>query len=542
MKSPQDAKLIQDYIRFQADKLGDKTAIVMQKESMSYAALELASNRLAHLLRSFGVGQGDRVCLLMGKSPLAVVGMLGIMKTDAMYVPIDTSSPASRVAKISEAAKPKVFLTEVSATSLVDDLFTQGLLAKDVIVGTLEASKICTDVFETAFSWSDLDAFNDSALATKNTGKDAAHLLFTSGSTGTPKGVLIKHENVLHFVNWARNYFGIDASDKTSGHPPLHFDLSTFDIYGSLSAGAELHMVTPSLNLLPNKLADFIRNSELSQWFSVPSTLTHMAKFNVIKENDFPNMTRLLWCGEPMPTPTLMYWMDNLPHVTFTNLYGPTEATIASSYYTVSKRPESETENISIGVACEGEELLVLNDKLEPVAVGEIGELYIAGEGLSPGYWLDEEKTKAAFLDDPRAGYEGKRIYRTGDLGRQDEQGLFYCLGRTDSQIKSRGYRIELGEIEAAMNTLRDIKECAIVGIHVGGFEGTAICAAYALKEDESGQTLETSKSDLQRSLMALLPRYMIPLQWAIFDSLPKNANGKIDRKKLRDFFEEQHV
>ncbi len=542
MKSPQDAHLIQDYVRFQANKLGDKTAIVMQKESMSYTELELASNRLAHLLRGFGVGQGDRVCLLMGKSPLAVVGMLGIMKTDAMYVPIDTSSPASRVAKISEAAKPKVFLTEVSATSLVDDLFTQGLLAKDVIVGTLEASKICTDVFETAFSWSDLETFQDTALATKNEAKDAAHLLFTSGSTGTPKGVLIKHENVLHFVNWARQYFGIDASDKTSGHPPLHFDLSTFDIYGSLSAGAELHMVTPSLNLLPNKLADFIRKSELTQWFSVPSTLTHMAKFNVIKENDFPNMKRLLWCGEPMPTPTLMHWMDKLPHVTFTNLYGPTEATIASSYYTVSKRPESETENISIGVACEGEELLVLSEKLEPVAVGEIGELFIAGEGLSPGYWLDEEKTKAAFLDDPRAGYEGKRIYRTGDLGKQDEQGLFYCLGRTDSQIKSRGYRIELGEIEAAMNTLRDIKECAIVGVHVGGFEGTAICAAYALKEDASGLTPEISKSDLQRSLMALLPRYMIPSQWAIFDTLAKNANGKIDRKKLRDFFEEQDV
>ena len=291
-------------------------------------------------------------------------------------------------------------------------------------------------------------------------------------------------------------------------------------------------MVPPELNLLPNKLIEFIRKQKLTQWFSVPSTLTHMAKFDVLKHGDFPHMTRLLWCGEAMPTPTLIYFMERLPHVRFTNLYGPTEATIASSYYTVPKLPASETEPISIGVACEGEELMVLTEELKPSPVGEIGELYIAGAGLSPGYWQDKDKTDAVFLPDPRPGREGSRIYRTGDLGKVDEKGLFYCLGRVDSQIKSRGYRIELGEIEAALNTVEGIKECAVIGVEVGGFEGTAICCAYALQD---GITID--KLSLQQSLQKMLPRYMIPTRWENLTILPKNANGKIDRKSLKAYF-----
>ena len=526
------ARLLLDYVTEQAALRPEATAVVMRGERASYLEIEQQSNQLAHLLKDLKVGRGDRVCLLIPKSPAAVIAMLGVLKTDAMYVPIDTSSPAARVAKIAEAAKPKVFLTEHSVRALVDDLFAEALLAKDVIVGTLSLEAIQTAQFQTAFSFKDIQSQAKLAPSYQNNPSDAAHLLFTSGSTGVPKGVLIKHENAMHFVDWARTYFDIQATDKTSGHPPLHFDLSTFDIYGTLSAGAELHMVSPELNLLPNKLIEFIRQNELSQWFSVPSTLTHMAKFDVLSQGDFPHMTRLLWCGEAMPTPTLIYFMERLPHVRFTNLYGPTEATIASSYYTVPSLPTSETETISIGRACEGEELMVLDDELKPSPVGEIGELYIAGEGLSPGYWQDKEKTDAVFLSDPRPGKKGKRIYRTGDLGRVDSDGLFYCLGRVDSQIKSRGYRIELGEIEAALNTIKGIKECAVLGVDVGGFEGTAICCAYALQD---GVSLDSGS--LQGSLKKLLPRYMIPTRWENLTILPKNANGKIDRKSLKAYF-----
>ena len=302
----------------------------------------------------------------------------------------------------------------------------------------------------------DLDALPDGPLDCRRRSEDVAHILFTSGSTGAPKGVMITHENVLAFLDWAIPYFGHTPADRISSHPPLHFDLSTFDIFGTLSTGASLYLIPPALSLLPHKLAEAIRTMELTQWFSVPSLLNYMARFDVVRPHDFPSLKRLLWCGEPFPTPALIYWFDRLPHATFTNLYGPTEATIASSYYRVAERPADEKAAIPVGTPCGGEELLVLDEGLRPLGPGAIGDLYIRGAGLSPGYWNDPEKTAAAFLRDPFSADSNARIYKTGDLASRDEAGLVYLHGRADAQIKSRGYRIELGEIETVLNTFED--------------------------------------------------------------------------------------
>jgi acyl-coenzyme A synthetase/AMP-(fatty) acid ligase len=293
-------------------------------------------------------------------------------------------------------------------------------------------------------------------------------------------------------------------------------------------------MVPPSGNLLPTQLAEFIRASELTQWFSVPAALTYMAKFGVVQDGDFPALRRLLWCGEVLPTPTLIHWMRRLPHVQFTNLYGPTEATIASSYYRVPACPRDDRDPISIGTACAGEEILVLDEKLRPSPPGEIGELYIGGAGLSPGYWRNPEATRAAFIPDPRAADGSGRIYRTGDLGRVGDDGLCYFIGRADSQVKSRGYRIELGEIEIAFNALPGVRECAVVATSSSGFETTVICGAYA------ADSAELSPALLREQLRSLVPDYMVPTRWKAFDRLPKNVNGKIDRRMLKELFERE--
>jgi non-ribosomal peptide synthetase component F len=301
------------------------------------------------------------------------------------------------------------------------------------------------------------------------------------------------------------------------------------DIYATLSSGACLFLVTPEMSVLPNKLSDFIREKGLHQWFSVPSLLNYMAKFDVLRQGDFPALKRVLWCGEAFPTPALMYWMKRLPHVTFTNLYGPTEATIASSYYTVPACPNDENAMTPIGQACAGEELLVLDDNLKPAADGEVGELYIGGVGLSPGYWQDPEKTAGVFVTDPRNS--GGRIYRTGDLASVRD-GLFYLHGRADSQIKSRGYRIELGEIERALACLPALRESAVVAVEMGGFEGAAICCAYAPSEQQ-----EPEIHELRKALAEKLPAYMLPAHWLRLGSLPQNSSGKIDRKILKQQF-----
>jgi non-ribosomal peptide synthetase component F len=314
-----------------------------------------------------------------------------------------------------------------------------------------------------------------------------------------------------------------------SSHPPLHFDLSVFDIFGSFAVGAELHLVPASLNLSAPNMAEFIRSSELTQWFSVPSVLNYMAKFDTVKRDDFPKLKRVLWCGEVLPTATLRYWMQRLPRVEFTNLYGPTEATIASSYYTVPSMPD-ENASIPIGRPCEGESLSVLNDALRPVPQGDIGELYIGGVGLSPGYWRAEQKTRTAFHENPDGS---GRIYKTGDLAKVGPDGLIYFVGRADNQIKSRGYRIELGEIEAALSRIEELKESAVVAIPTREFEGSLICCAFAPLEGSS-VTIIT----LRETLRASLPYYMLPGRWLSLDRLPKNANGKIDRPMLKELFQ----
>jgi amino acid adenylation domain-containing protein len=525
-------RLLQNWLREQAERRPDAIALVMREERVTYGQLEESTNRLARLLQAAGCQRGDRICFAIPKSTAAIIAMLGILKADCLHVPIDAASPAPRVAKILASVEPRYVLGVGSTAELLDELLTQKSFRSSIGVGWMETSPPAVSNFAPVFFRDDWQSYSAEPLAYQNSEHNPAHILFTSGSTGNPKGVVITHSNVVHFLQWATRYFGIDSSDRLSCHPPLHFDLAYFDIFGAFAGGAELHLVPPELNLLPNKLADFIRVSELTQWFSVPSALNYMAKFDVVKFNHFPALKRLLWCGEVFPVRALIYWMTRLPSVTFTNLYGPTETTIASSYYTLPGCPADEQVSIPIGTACDGEELLVLDDKVRPLPSGEVGDLYIRGVGLSPGYWRDPVRTAEAFID---AGV-GDRIYKTGDLARIGEDGLAYFVGRVDSQIKSRGYRIELGEIEAALAIIDGLKESVVVAIPSDSFEENIICCAY-VPSDRAWNLNAALRSKLSR----LLPSYMLPARWLPLDRLPTNPNGKIDRRKLKEMFAVQN-
>lgn len=526
------SQLLQDWVTRQAELRPEARSIVFGQDSFTYGELEKMTNQLAHLLRDAGCRKGDRVAILMPKCPEAIVSMIGILKAGCMHVPIDSASPAARIGRIFESCENRWALGGGPVAPLLDELLGDGRFRDVISIGWLDKQPLAGQSFQPKWMRSDLESAPTSRVAQECTAEEPAHILFTSGSTGTPKGVVITHANVMAFVNWALQHFGIEHTDRFSGHTPFHFDLSTFDIFGSFAAGAQLHLIPPGVALLPPKLVEFIRSSELTQWFSVPSVLNYVAKFNALRQNDFPSLRRVLWCGEVLPTPALIYWMRHLPHVRFTNLYGPTEATIASSYYDVRAWPRNPKDSIPIGTACGGEELHILNDDLETVAPREIGNLYISGAGLSPGYWRDPDKTGNAFLVHPRSQDPKKRLYRTGDLAWQDEAGLVYFVGRADTQIKSRGYRIELGEIETALNSFEALQECAVVAIQTESFGGWMICGAYVPCDGA-----QVAPPSIRKHLEKLIPSYMLPVRWMCVDVLPKNANGKIDRPRLRQLF-----
>jgi amino acid adenylation domain-containing protein len=514
---------LQDYVARQAQRRPEAIAVVLNQEVTDYGRLESRSNRLARLLKEAGCRRGDRIGLMLPKSPATVVAMLAALKADCIYVPVDPESPAARVRRILSAADCRCVLASRPALPLMEGLASP----LEPWVVWMERGPPPEAALEPRFTEADADGFSGEPLASSTSDGAPAHILFTSGSTGMPKGVVVAHANVIAFVEWANAYFGLDESDRVSCHSPLHFDLSTYDLYGAFAAGAEVHLVPPELNLFPGRLTDFVRKRRLTQWFSVPSILVYLARFDAILQGDFPHLKRMLWCGEIFPTPALKYWMERLPQVTFTNLYGPTEATIASSYYTLPAPPSGSDERVPIGEACGGEELLVLQEDLQPQSPNQVGEICIGGAGVTLGYWRDEERTRRAFVE---AG--GGRIYRTGDFGYRDEDGLVHFLGRADSQIKSRGHRIELGEIEAALYAIPEVAQGAVVAVEAPEFGGHVLCCGYV-----SRAGAQTSPEAVKEGLNELLPKYMLPSRWRRMGALPTNANGKVDRVALAEVF-----
>jgi amino acid adenylation domain-containing protein len=520
---------LQAYVSRQAERRPQATALVDGDLGVTYAALEMRANRLARLLRE-RVRRGDRIGLLLPKSASAIAAMLASLKLGAIYVPLDPDGPAARLEKILRAAECRVLLASAPALPLLRELMPRfNPMLQPGLVWLGEAPADAGDL-KASLREADAAALSPEPLAGGGGGDDPAHLLFTSGSTGTPKGVVVAQRNVIAFVTWANGYFGLGESDRISCHSPLVFDLSTWDLFGGFAAGAEVHLVPPQLNLFPGRLVEFIRARRLTQWFSVPSLLAYLARFDAVQPGDFAELRRIIWCGEVFATPALRYWMERVPHASFTNLYGPTETTIASSYHRIDAPPADAAAGVPIGRACAGETLHILGPDLAPLPPGEVGEIAIGGAGVTLGYWRDPERTAAAFVDLP-AQPDG-RVYRTGDLGVRDRDGVVHFLGRKDAQIKSRGHRIELGEIEAALHAVPEIGQAAVVALPAERFGGHAICCAYVARA-------ELSPAAARERLAALLPRYMLPVRWRAMERLPANANGKVDRVALRAMFAE---
>lgn len=526
--------MIYDWARKQAERKPENIAVTLANRHISYGVLEAESNKLACLLLKSGFTPGDRVGLLLDKTPGTIVAMHGISKAGGIYVPLNINSPAERVSRILKSADVSFLMVDHQSLAKYKLITEHDKSLREIPwIWWSKDPRLMLYRPSPTFSYRDIESQPDYPFQKIRDNDYPAQLLYTPGSDGRPKGVVTTHKNIQSFVQWAVPFFDMQEGDRISGYSSLFFDRSTFDIYGSMAAGSHLYLIPDKMSSLPEEVANFILENDLTQWFSEPSVLSLMADCDVVQKGDFPGLRRLIWSGEGFPVSALRYWMRKLPHVTFTRLYGRTETTIASSCYTVPEVPESGIE-IPIGKPCDGEKMIILDEEQNRVDDGETGDLFIAGTGLSLGYWKNDKATAGAFTW--RLNHEGEYeyIHKTGDKASIEDDGLIYYRGRSDKQIISRGYRIELGEVEAALGNVNVLSEYAVVPVKKEGFKGTAIGCAYVSSASENGKIPLL----LKQNLIKKVPGYMMPHYWASFDKLPRSKNGDIDRKILSKSFE----
>ena len=481
---------------------------------ISYADLDALSNRLARWLSARHAGPGRVVALQNGMTPRGYAAMLACLKVGAAYTNLDVQNPPERLGHILSVCRPLLVLCDESpAEALVD-----------------AAARVSIPVVAMPDHMAEIDALEATVPPGLGapTGADPAYVMFTSGSTGIPKGVAVSHASVLNFAAWARTVFGIGPGDVVANANPIYFDNSVFDFYAALFSGACLAPI--GSGDLGDAAATVRRVDEAkcTVWFSVPSLLIYLMTMKALRSDTFRSVRSIIFGGEGYPKGELAKLFDLYGgRCGLYNVYGPTECTCICSVYRISAEDFRDTHGLPpLGRIADNFSYLVL-DGDAAVAPGETGELCLLGPQVGLGYYNDPERTAAAFVQNPIAPALPQRMYRTGDLVRAVDGKLHFC-GRKDNQIKHMGYRIELEEIEAAVNRLDYVVQVAVIYKRVRDSFGHII--AYVATEDA---TLEDAR--LRADLKALLPAYMMPNRFVVSSELPKNANGKVDRARLKN-------
>ncbi|WP_254885347.1 amino acid adenylation domain-containing protein [Streptomyces sp. NA02950] len=457
---------------------------------LTYGQLDRLADRYASALRAHGVGAGDRVVIWTGKSVHAVAAMQGALRTGAVYVPVAASNPPARVARIAADCSASITTVDPGLAAGVDTLQRiPGVPA----LGLLDLLDEVGEVGEPP-----------RAGPYDNRPDDCAYILYTSGSTGDPKGVCLSHRNALAFVDWAVRALHVTSADRLSNHAPFNFDLSVFDLYAAFRAGASVHLIPPELSYAPVELVRFLREREITVWYSVPSALTLMMREGGLLEGDPPTALRAcVFAGEPFPIGQVTQVRKAWPGVRLLNWYGPTETNVCT-WYEVDESDLGRTGSLPIGTASCG-------DTVELDPPGGEGEIVVRGPTVMLGYWGRP----------PQRG-----PYRTGDIGRLDTDGNLLYVGRRDHMVKVRGNRIELGEIEAAVSALPGVADVAVV---VVGSGLSARLHAVVVPAPGAAVTL----LDLKRQCAGRLPAYMVVDAMHRVASLMFTDNGKKDRPAM---------
>lgn len=493
---------ILDYLEASAASCPEKAAYEDVENSFSYGQVLENARRIGSALSAV-LPQNAPVPVLMEKEAWTLNVFMGAVYAGCFYTLVEPEQPSDRIRTILETLEAKIIVTTEKFVNKVQELGFEGkiFLAEELVKSGTDEERLKAR----------RRAFCDI---------DPLYAIFTSGSTGVPKGVVVSHRSVIDFTEHFTEIFGFCRDDVIANQAPFDFDVSVKDIYPVMKTGATVEVIPKKYFSVPKKLLDFLDDRKVTSLTWAVSALCIISMLKGFKYKVPKSIRRVMFSGEVMPVKHLNYWKEYLPDALYVNLYGPTEITCNCTYY-ILNREFAEDELIPIGEAFPNERVFLLDEENCPVTEpGALGEICVSGTALALGYYRNWEKTDEVFVQNPLNKRYPEPIYRTGDLGRYDENGELYYVTRKDFQIKHMGHRIELGEIEAAFQALDGIdRVCCIydepntkiVGFYVGSLSSREIIGRLSEK----------------------LPRFMIPNVFRHVDAMPITKNGKIDRKAL---------
>jgi amino acid adenylation domain-containing protein len=509
----------------------DRTALFVDGESLSYADLGRLVQRVSRAILEDQQRTSPLAAVWAARSVTAYVGVLACLAAGKGYVPLNPKFPLARTHRMLCLSGCTVMIVGKECLPQLPHLLqVVGHPLTIILPEVTRLNGLESDYPLHRFVVGQELPGVDSSLASVEVNPAAtAYLLFTSGSTGEPKGVPISQGNVRSYLEWIGNHYEVNERDRVSQEFDLTFDLSVHDMFVCWEHGASLYCVPERSVMAPAK---FIREHQLTMWFSVPSVAGLLAKMRLLSPGSLPSLRCSLFCGEPLPAAYAQAWQEAAPNSIVANLYGPTETTIAITHYRwEGQRSLRECLNgiVPIGRVFDSQDFRVTDGQGNVVPAGEAGELCLSGTQVAAGYWNNPEKTRERFVRLP--GTRNRVWYRTGDLVRQDAAGNLCYLGRIDDQIKIRGYRVELQEIESVLRRACGTGQAVAVPWPVSHGSAEGIVAFVA-----GVDTLD--QGHVRSYCNDLLPDYMVPKNIYVIEELPLNQNQKIDRRKLVELLE----
>ncbi|MGQ5273748.1 amino acid adenylation domain-containing protein, partial [Xanthomonas arboricola pv. corylina] len=512
--APVEAATVQALFERQVQQAPSAVAVIHEDRAVSYAELNRQSNQLAHQLIGLGVGPEHRVALCMERGVEMVVGLLGILKAGAGYVPLDPAYPRERLAYIVQDSAPTAVLSHTGLSAVVHD-WLQTVAPAQVVLGD-------------AATMERLGALPEHDPAVASDAHDLAYVIHTSGSTGRPKGVLVEHHSMVNLVAAHVRRCGLGRDDRVLQFASMSFDASVEEIFAPLAAGATL-VLRPSLLPPDSTFSQYLRDQRISI-VELPTAFWHYWVGDAGFEQGLAQTCARLVVigGEKASADSVARWHHACARhpCQLLNTYGPTEATVYATATLLEPACMASSEP-SIGRPIANTQVHVLDAWQQVQPLGVVGEIHIGGQGVARGYLNQPALTAERFIADPFNTDPQARLYRTGDLGRWRADGTLEYVGRNDFQVKIRGFRIELGEIESRLRACAGVREAVVLARE--DRPGDPRLVAYV--QADTGAM--PAAAALREALSVALPDYMVPGAYVTVDAWPVNASGKLDRRAL---------